>query len=212
MTIDVLLDLLLTFNFKAFTTIVFIDLVMSGDNAIIIGLAAAGLPPELRRRAIFYGIIAATVLRIFFSAITYQLLSIIGLTLAGGLLLLWVAYKMWHEIRAMNKDDDIAQFDVKAAPKTIRSAMVSIIVADVSMSLDNVLAVAGAAHDAPGMLIFGLILSVALMAFAANLIAVILEKHRWLAYTGLLVVAYVALDMIWRGLNEVYGATAGVLS
>jgi YjbE family integral membrane protein len=211
MIFDSLLDSLLTFNFKAFTSIVFIDLVMSGDNAIIIGLAAAGLPPELRRRAIFYGIVAATVLRIFFSAITYQLLSIIGLTLAGGLLLLWVAFKMWPEIRTQSHQDNSPEVDIKAAPKTIRSAMISIIVADVSMSLDNVLAVAGAAHGAPGMLIFGLILSVALMAFAANYIAVLLEKHRWLAYTGLAVVAYVAVEMIWRGSNEVYGATAGVL-
>ncbi|MEX2615098.1 MAG: YjbE family putative metal transport protein [Alphaproteobacteria bacterium] len=211
MTIDALLDILLTFDFKAFTAIVFIDLVMSGDNAIIIGMAAAGLPPELRRRAIFFGIVAATVLRIFFSAITYQLLSIIGLTLAGGLLLLWVAYKMWQELRSQIKAEKATEVDVTAAPKTIRSAMVSIIVADVTMSLDNVLAVAGAAHGAPGMMVFGLVLSVALMAFAANYIAVMLEKHRWLAYTGLAVVTYVAVEMIWRGSNEVYGATAGVL-
>lgn len=212
MTIDAMLDVLLTFDFKAFTSIVFIDLVMSGDNAIIIGLAASGLPPELRRRAIFFGIVAATVLRIFFSAITYQLLSIIGLTLAGGLLLLWVAWKMWQELRTQKHAEVTTEIDISAAPKTIRSAMISIIIADVSMSLDNVLAVAGAAHGAPGMLIFGLVLSVALMAFAANYIAVMLEKHRWLAYIGLAVVAYVAVEMIWRGSNEVYGATAGVLS
>lgn len=212
MTIDALLDTLLTFNFTAFMSIVFIDLVMSGDNAIIIGLAAAGLPPELRRRAIILGIAVATILRIFFSAITYQLLSIIGLTLAGGLLLLWVAYKMWQELRiSYNDDHEEGGGAPKAEPKTIRSAMISIVVADVSMSLDNVLAVAGAAHGAPGMLIFGLILSVALMAFAANFIAVLLEKYRWLAYTGLAVVAYVAVEMIWRGSEEVYGATAGVL-
>ena len=212
MTIDAMLDVLLTFDFKAFTSIVFIDLVMSGDNAIIIGLAASGLPPELRRRAIFFGIVAATVLRIFFSAITYQLLSIIGLTLAGGLLLLWVAWKMWQELRTQKHAAVTTEIDISAAPKTIRSAMISIIIADVSMSLDNVLAVAGAAHGAPGMLIFGLVLSVALMAFAANYIAVMLEKHRWLAYIGMAVVAYVAVEMIWRGSNEVYGATAGVLS
>lgn len=211
MNIDALLDLLLTFDFNAFTKIVFIDLVMSGDNAIIIGLAASGLPPELRRRAIFFGIVVATILRIFFSAITYQLLSIIGLTFAGGLLLLWVAYKMWQELRSMQHEEAQTEGTEKPAPKTIRSAMISIIAADVTMSLDNVLAVAGAAHGAPGMLIFGLVLSVALMAFAANFIAVLLEKHRWLAYTGLLVVVYVAVEMIWRGSNEVYGATAGVL-
>jgi YjbE family integral membrane protein len=212
MSIEALTDSLLTFNFQAFLSIVFIDLVMSGDNAIIIGMAAAGLPARLRRRAILLGIVAATILRILFSAIAYQLLSIIGLTLAGGLLLLWVAYKMWQELRTIQGSEDTGDHGAdKPLPKTIGSAMVSIIVADVSMSLDNVLAVAGAAHDAPGMMIFGLALSVALMAFAANCIAVLLEKHRWLAYTGLAVVAYVALEMIYRGSNEVYGATAGVL-
>lgn len=205
------LDALLAFDLQAFISIVFIDLVMSGDNAIIIGLAAAGLPPELRKKAIFFGIVAATVLRIFFSAITYQLLSIIGLTLAGGLLLLWVAFQMWQEIRAVSEEDETPAEDTAATSKTLRSAMTSIIVADASMSLDNVLAVAGAAHGAPGMLIFGLLLSIALMAFAANFLAVVLEKHKWLAYLGLAVVAYVALEMIWRGSDEVWAATAGVL-
>lgn len=205
------LDPLLQFNFKAFTSIVFIDLVMSGDNAIIIGMAAAGLPVALRRKAIAIGIIAATVLRIAFASVTYQLLSIIGLTLAGGLLLLWVAYKMWQEIRSGSLEMPDPEAEGSTEGKTLRSAVTSIIIADVTMSLDNVLAVAGAAHDAPGMLVFGLVLSILLMAFAANWVASLLEKHKWLAYAGLIVVAYVAVEMIWRGGNQVATAAAGML-
>jgi YjbE family integral membrane protein len=210
---------LLEFDLQAFVSVIIIDLVMSGDNAIIIGLAAAGLAPRLKRRAIFYGIVGATVLRILFASITYQLLSIIGLLLAGGILLLWVAYKMWREIRAgLTEQPEVETAEIEAEEasvaghgKTLRSAITSIVVADVSMSLDNVLAVAGAALDHPGMLVFGLILSIALMAFAANLVANLLERYRWLAYAGLAVVAYVALDMIWRGGNEVYGAAAAAM-
>ena len=205
---------LLEFDLQAFVSVIIIDLVMSGDNAIIIGLAAAGLAPRLKRRAIFYGIVGATVLRILFASITYQLLSVIGLLLAGGILLLWVAYKMWREIRlGLTEQPEVVAAEAEAAVqgKTLRSAITSIVVADVSMSLDNVLAVAGAAHDHPGMLVFGLILSIALMAFAANLVANLLERFRWLAYVGLAVVAYVALNMVWRGGQEVYGAAAAAV-
>jgi len=205
------LDPLLQFNFKAFASIVFIDLVMSGDNAIIIGMAAAGLPPHLRRKAIAIGIVVATVLRIAFASVTYQLLSIIGLTLAGGLLLLWVAFQMWREIKAGSLEMPDPDAETTGEGKSLRSAVTAIILADVTMSLDNVLAVAGAAHDAPGMLVFGLVLSILLMAFAANWVASLLEKHKWLAYAGLLVVAYVALEMIWRGGNQVMAATAGMI-
>ncbi|UTW53610.1 YjbE family putative metal transport protein [bacterium SCSIO 12827] len=184
---------------------------MSGDNAIIIGMAAAGLPVALRRKAIAIGIIVATVLRIIFASVTYQLLSIIGLTLAGGLLLLWVAYKMWQEIRSGSLETPDPDAEPTGEVKTMRSAVTSIIIADVTMSLDNVLAVAGAAHDAPGMLVFGLVLSILLMAFAANWVASLLEKHKWLAYAGLIVVAYVAVEMIWRGGNQVATAAAGML-
>ena len=200
------LEPLLQFNFKAFTSIVFIDLVMSGDNAIIIGMAAAGLPVALRRKAIAIGIIVATVLRIVFASVTYQLLSIIGLTLAGGLLLLWVAFKMWQEIRSGSLEAPDPDAEPTGEEKTMRSAVTSIIIADVTMSLDNVLAVAGAAHGAPGMLVFGLVLSILLMAFAANWVASLLEKHKWLAYIGLAVVAYVACEMIWRGGHQVVNA------
>ncbi len=206
------IDGLFEFDLQAFVSVIIIDLVMSGDNAIIIGLAAAGLAPRLKRRAIFYGIVGATVLRIFFASITYQLLSVIGLLLAGGILLLWVAYKMWREIRlGLTETPETAEGEAAAPGKTLRSAITSIVVADVSMSLDNVLAVAGAAHDHPGMLVFGLILSIALMACAANMVAKLLEKYRWLAYAGLAVVSYVALDMIWRGGHEVYGAAAAAI-
>jgi YjbE family integral membrane protein len=203
------LDELLQFDLLTFVQIVLIDLTLSGDNAIIIGLAAAGLPPEQRRKAIAYGILGATLLRVLFASVTYVLLEIVGLTLAGGILLLWVTHKMWRETRAQARAEDHAGREDQ--PKTLRGAIISILIADVSMSLDNVLAVAGAAHGYPGMLWFGLALSIALMALAANLVASLLERHRWLAYLGVAVVAYVALDMIWRGGGEVWSVAAGVV-
>ncbi len=200
------LEELLQFDLVTFGQIVLIDLTLSGDNAIIIGLAAAGLPPAERRRAIVLGIIGATLLRVLFASMTYMLLEIVGLTLAGGILLLWVTHKMWRETHAGASNHGSSAEQAK--PKTLRSAILSILIADVSMSLDNVLAVAGAAHEYPGMLIFGLLLSIALMALAANLVAGVLERHRWLAYLGVAVVAYVAIDMIWRGMGEVMHAAA----
>lgn len=181
---------------------VVIDLLLSADNAIIIGMAVAGLPPNLRRKAIILGIALATILRILFALITYQLLQIIGLTLAGGLLLLWVSYKMWHEARKghqANQNPDTPD----QQGKTMLQAAWIIIVADFALSLDNVLAVAGAAHDSPIVLIFGLALSVLLMAFAANFLASLLERYHWLVYVGIVVVLYVALEMIYRGYNQV---------
>ena len=197
---------LIVFDFEAFTKIVLIDLVMSGDNAIIIGVAAAGLPLGLRRRAIVYGIIAATILRIVFASITYQLLEIIGLTLVGGILLIWIAFRMWQDYRPgiSEMPEDVSE-DVTLT-RTLRRAITSIIVADVTMSLDNVLAVAGAAHGSPGMLIFGLALSIVLMGFAANWVASLLERHNWLALVGIAVISYVALEMVWRGAKQVYEA------
>ncbi len=196
----------------ALASVIMIDIVMSGDNAIVIGMAAAGLPPELRRRAIVVGIAAATVLRVIFASVTFHLLAILGLTLAGGLLLLWVCWKLWQEIHggqlapagqpAVQAGD--ASREVKT--KTLRQALVAIVVADVSMSLDNVLAVAGAAHEHLWVLIFGLTLSIALMGLAANYVARLLERHHWIAYIGLVVIAFVAGDMIWRGFTEVMDA------
>lgn len=192
-------------------SIIIIDIVLSGDNAIVIGMAVAGLPPHLRRKAIVIGIVMATVLRILFAAITLELLQIIGLTLAGGILLMWVCWKMWREIRdarALNVEN-LARPDAepKRQATTLRQALILIVVADVSMSLDNVLAVAGAADDDERVLIFGLVLSIALMALAASFIARLLQRHHWIAYLGLGVIFYVAIDMIWRGSYEVMTAT-----
>ena len=191
---------------SALGQVILIDLVLAGDNAIVIGLAAAGLPSSQRAKAIFVGIIAATVMRIAFAAITVQLLAIIGLLLAGGILLLWVCWKMWRELRSPHAHVDPNDADAsKVAPtKTFGQAALQILVADITMSLDNVLAVAGASREHPWVLVVGLALSIALMGLAAAFIANLLHKHRWIAYIGLVVILYVALDMIWRGAAEVW--------
>jgi YjbE family integral membrane protein len=183
--------------------ITFIDLVLAGDNAIVVGLAVAGLPPELRRRAILIGLVGAVVLRILFSIIALWLLEILGLKLAGGLILVWVAWELFRELRAGGNEG--AETGARAR-KTLLSAVTAILVADVSMSLDNALAVAGAAHDNIKLLVAGLVLSVALMAVAADWVARLIVKHRWIGYVGLVVVAYVAIDMIIRGTQEVIQA------
>jgi YjbE family integral membrane protein len=192
----------------AFFQVVMIDLVLAGDNAIVIGLAAAGLPKDQRNKAILVGILAATILRIGFASITVQLLQIIGLLLAGGILLLWVCWKMWRELRtspAHHKNAEEALDGTTCGPrKTLGQAVWQIMIADVSMSLDNVLAVAGAAREHPLILIFGLGLSIALMGFAANFIASLLQKHRWIAYVGLVIILYVAVDMCYRGALEIW--------
>lgn len=190
----------------ALLQVVLIDLVLAGDNAVVIGLAAAGLAPEQRKKAILVGILAATVLRIGLASVTVQLLDIIGLLLAGGILLLWVCWKMWRELRAgdaehaADGDSDSAQ----APRKTFFQAATQIVIADVSMSLDNVLAVAGAAREHPTILVIGLILSIAMMGIAANFIARLLNRYRWIAYIGLAIIVYVALHMIYRGALEVW--------
>ena len=196
--------------------VIMIDLVLAGDNAVVIGLAASGLPKDQRNKAIFVGIIAATVLRIGFASITTQLLQVLGLILVGGILLLWVSWKMWRELRDGHAQEEgveaVTGEDINAdgtvgAPvgrKTFRQAAWQIIVADVSMSLDNVRAVAGAAREHPGVLVIGLVLSIALMGLAATFIAKLLQKYRWIAYVGLAIILYVALDMIYRGILELY--------
>jgi YjbE family integral membrane protein len=191
----------------ALLQVILIDLVMSGDNAIIIGMAVAGLPQQNRTKIIFWGVAGATVLRIGFAAVTTQLLQIIGLTLAGGLLLLWVAYRMYRELRMKSQHANSEVAHASGPPKTMRQAMIQIIAADVSMSLDNVLAVAGAARDHLAVLWFGLILSVILMAVASNFIARILDRYHWVAWIGFLIIVYVAGDMIWDGTHEVVAAT-----
>jgi len=186
----------------AFLQVIMIDLVLAGDNAVVIGLVAAGLPAERRRRAILAGIVAATAMRIGFAFIAVRLLAIIGLLLAGGILLLWVAWKMWRELRAPERDE--GRKHAAAPHKTFAQAIWQIVLADVSMSLDNVLAVAGAARDHLVALVFGLALSIVLMGVAASLIARLLNRNRWIAYIGLAIVLYVALDMIWRGALELW--------
>ncbi|MDQ2706034.1 MAG: TerC family protein [Pseudomonadota bacterium] len=211
-------------GFAALLKVIAIDLVLAGDNAIVIGLAAAGLPADQRKKAILIGVIAATVLRIGFAAITVQLLAIVGLLLAGGLLLLWVCWKMWRELRTSGGDeheatealsetdlDQSGEIAGKAPRKTLGQAALQIVIADVSMSLDNVLAVAGAARDHLTILVFGLILSIALMGLAATFIARLLHRYRWIAYVGLLIILYVALDMIYRGAIEVWPVVSAAI-
>jgi YjbE family integral membrane protein len=201
-------------SLTAFFQVVMIDLVLAGDNAIVIGLAAAGLPKSQRTKAIVIGIFAATILRIGFASITVQLLQIIGLLLAGGILLLWVCWKMWRELRASSSHDQKIEGesdcqDIDGPPrKTLSQAIWQITIADVSMSLDNVLAVAGAAREHPFILIFGLGLSIALMGLAASFIARLLQRHRWIAYLGLVIILYVAFDMCYRGAEELWRETS----
>jgi YjbE family integral membrane protein len=209
-----MLELISSEHLTALFQVIMIDLVLAGDNAIVIGLAAAGLPEVQRRKAIVIGILAATALRIGFASITVQLLQIIGLLLAGGILLLWVCWKMWRELRSSHhhepKLNDLsaastADASVTTGPrKSLGQAVWQITLADVSMSLDNVLAVAGAAREHPMILVFGLALSIALMGLAANFIARLLEKQRWIAYVGLAIILYVAVDMCYRGVLEVW--------
>jgi YjbE family integral membrane protein len=190
--------------FAVFIQVLMIDLFLAGDNAIVVGALAAGLPPEQRRKVIFIGVIAALVLRILFALIVTQLLQIVGLILVGGLLLLWVAWKMWRDLRHVGESAGSEEVEgdehsgLKPA-KSFAGAAWAVAVADVSMSLDNVLAVAGAARDHPGILIVGLILAVALMGIAANIIAKYIERYRWIAYLGLAVIIFVGGKMIYEG-------------
>jgi YjbE family integral membrane protein len=219
------MDIFSAASITALLQVIAIDLVLAGDNAIVIGLAAAGLPADQRKRAILIGVLAATVLRILFAAVTVKLLAIVGLLLAGGILLLWVCWKMWRELRTSHADEEEATEALsnsdfnrdstvagRAPKKTLMQAAIQIVVADVSMSLDNVLAVAGAARDHFSVLVIGLVLSIALMGLAASFIAKLLHRHRWIAYVGLLIILYVALDMVWRGWLEVWPHVNNVVS
>jgi YjbE family integral membrane protein len=199
----------------ALIQVVMINLVLSGDNAVVIGLAAAGLPGKQRKRAITIGILIATALRIAGASVATQLLQVFGLLLAGGILLLWVCWKMWRELQTTPKDQQGGGETLVAyAPgrngtvagslsrKTFGQATLQIVVADFSMSLDNVLAIAGAARDHPLILAFGLLLSIGLMGIAANFIGRLIQNHRWIAYVGLAIILYVACEMIYRGAYE----------
>jgi YjbE family integral membrane protein len=195
---------------SALAQVVIVDLVLAGDNAIIVGLVAASLPREQRAKVIMLGILAATVLRIVFAVATTQLLQIIGLTLAGGLLLLWVCWKLWREIRTQaHGADEGADAAGKIKPvKTFRQAVIQIVVADISMSLDNVLAVAGIALHHTWVLIVGLVLSVTLMGAAAAMIAGLLKRFPWISYIGLALIFYVAVKMIYQGSMDVVHSTS----
>lgn len=193
---------------SAFVQVVLIDITLAGDNAVVVGALAAGLPAAQQRKVILIGILAALVLRIIFALLASQLLQVIGLLLAGGVLLLWVAWKMYRElhpapVQGPVDDPDTPEIEGPPAGKSFMQAAWAVAVADVSMSLDNVLAVAGAAREHPGIMVFGLVLSVALMGLAASLIARVIDRYRWIAYVGLVVILYVALKMIWEGGHEV---------
>lgn len=177
-----------------------IDLVLAGDNAVVVGMAVAGLPAVQKSRAILIGIAMATVLRIGFALVTLELLAVVGLICAGGLLLLWVSWRMYRELRGPRHDPSAP---ASAPVKTMRQALLQIVLADVSMSVDNVLAVAGASREHPWVLVLGLTISVVLMGVAARLVADLLERHRWIAWVGLAVVVYVALKLIWDGANDI---------
>jgi YjbE family integral membrane protein len=212
------MDFITTTELLALAQVVLVDLVLAGDNAIVVGIAVAGLPVQQRWRVMMLGIGAATLLRIVFAAFTVQLLQIIGLLLAGGLLLLWVCWKLWRELRSgrliempaapheVSTDGPAAVADKAPRGKTMRQAVIQIILADVSMSLDNVLAVAGVAREHAWVLVFGLALSVAFMGLAAAVIARLLSRFHWIAYVGLVVILYVALRMIYDGALEVMTA------
>jgi YjbE family integral membrane protein len=192
----------------ALAQVIAIDVVLAGDNAIVVGLAASRVAAEQRARVIFWGIAAAVVLRIAFAAVTVQLLAIIGLTLAGGILLLWVCWKMYRELTHQPRPAAVGAAAVDTSQQTTGtlgfwSAVTHIVIADVSMSLDNVLAVAGAAKGHTWVLVVGLAVAVVLMAVAASYIASLLTRHPWVSWVGLLIVLYVALDMMWRGSLEV---------
>lgn len=189
----------------ALAQVVLIDITLAADNAVVVGLAVAGLPAEQRRPAIVLGIGAATAIRIAFGLVALRLLEIIGLTLAGGLLLLWVAWRMWRDLSGARHGGR----GEAAAPVTLRQAMLRIVLADISMSLDNVLAVAGAARDSAVVLAIGLLLSVVLMGVAADFIARLIGRQRWLAWVGLAIVVYVAVRMIWEGSHQVASALPG---
>jgi YjbE family integral membrane protein len=189
----------------AYAEVIIINLVLSGDNVVVIGMAAAGLAADLRGKAIFAGIAAATVIRVVFAVVAVELLRIPGIMLLGGLLLLWVCWNLFQELHSGNEEvlePDMAGEGAMAVArpgKRLRQAIMQIIVADVSMSLDNVLAVAGAASDRLDALVFGLVLSVVLMAVASTLVAALLARYRWIGWLGLAIIVYVALGMLYEG-------------
>lgn len=198
----------------AFLQVVFVDIMLAGDNAIVVAMVVVGLPVEQRGRVLIVGIAAATLMRVLFALVTVQLLNVIGLSLAGGLLLLWVTWKFWRELKVRHEENQAAE-DIDdivhgtplrhpdAPRKTMRQAIIQVVAADVSMSLDNVLAVAGIAGEYQWVLVSGLVLSVAFMGLAATLIARLLARHHWIGFLGVAVILYVSLSMIWKGAIQI---------
>jgi YjbE family integral membrane protein len=211
-------DLLSAGALGAFLQVLLIDLVLAGDNAVAVGVVAAGVPRGQRRRVIVWGLAAAVVIRVAFAVVASRLMNLIGLLFAGGLLLLWVCWKLWRELRAQGEPEEAqagaalggVRLPKPGRPaKSFRTAFTQILVADISMSLDNVLAVAGAAREHPAVLAAGLMLSVALMGVAASGIARLLHRHRWIGYLGLAIVLYVALHMMWEGHRNIVRQLGG---
>ncbi len=207
-------------DFAALIQVILIDLALAGDNAVAVGLAAAGLPHKQQRQAIFWGVVGALVLRIIFALVTVQLLQITGILLAGGLLLLWVSWRMWQDLKAHKNPAPLAEPEAAvhgaqatiegaekvththvAPPASFGRALLTIVIADVSMSLDNVLAVAGVSRHSPAIMAFGLVLSVVLMGVAAGVIARIINQHRWIAWLGIVVIVFAAIRMIWEDMH-----------
>jgi YjbE family integral membrane protein len=193
----------------ALASVILLDLVLAGDNAIVVGALAAGLPPEQRKKVIFIGVIAALVLRVVFALMVNILMGVIGLIFVGGLLLIWVAWKMYRDLKRSEATQSPGSPEISGdensgipAAKSFAAAAWAVAVADVSMSLDNVLAVAGAAKDHPGIMIVGLIFAVALMGIAANVIAQYIERYKWIAWFGMAVIVYVAGKMIYEGWTD----------
>lgn len=220
-------DFLTVAELSVFLQVIMVDLVLAGDNAIVVGMVAASVPKSQRVKVLVFGVVAATIMRILFALITTQLLAIIGLMLAGGILLLWVCWKLWRDIEEQRRERKAHREKMAAAaegrsltdvatdhdaeptdPKPLGKAIMQIVIADVTMSLDNVLAVAGTARGHDWVLIFGLALSVALMAVAAGFIARLLKRYHWIAYIGLAVILYVSIDMIWDGSMDVINRTS----
>lgn len=186
--------------FNVLVAVIFVDLVLAGDNAIIVGMVAARVPEHMRKKVILWGIAGAVIMRIGFSLITVQLLNITGIKIIGGLLLLWVCWRLWHDLRG--DEDHAAEIGDQSQLQQLRPAIIQIIIADLSMSIDNVLAIAGLSRDYPAILVFGLALSVAFMIFAATLIAKLLKRYPWIAYVGLALIFYIALVMLYEGAME----------
>lgn len=208
-------------GFFALIQVVLIDIVLAGDNVVVIGMAAARVPQIVRRKVIFWGLVAAVILRVILATLTAELLAVIGLMFAGGILLLWVCWKLYRDIREAAEEKkavdlmEIAAdklggpYTVEASSAMVRRAIVQIAAADLSMSLDNVLAVAGAARNHVLVLAIGLVFSIGLMGVAANMIARVLNRHPWISFAGLFIVLYVALSMIWRGGYMIMHAVPG---